>query len=400
MSTQTLNGIAINNYPVFEGSQVLTSEQLNDLFSYLDQQNRFTRSKLIGIGIVCGLQITTTSNSVVLSKGLGITSDGFLIKMPDCTMKYRRSYKLPAGVFYEPFGGFDKNGVYSQDPKIELHELLAQEPSDDAYKEIDSAFFSDKYLLIYLECFDRDPRSCLGKNCEDLGKERIFTIRKLAVDQKGLVRMLDKANGSIENPFYTNSGLPFVDLKQPIIPGVNDGCKYLIVLIDEYIDSIWNSSGEYDVFTTLFGKARQTGLLHETYSRFEPILKQVYNHKNPLTGNSRYSKLKSYLNVILEADFDNREISIQYIREYFSLITRAYHEFVAAAELLANECCPDKEFPLHILIGKINFDIDKEQDELDILGQSRYRHQFIQPKIYNQQNLLLRRVINLQKRLI
>jgi hypothetical protein len=44
-------------YPVFEANQVLTNAHLNQLFTYLDEQERLTRANLIGIGIVCGLEI-------------------------------------------------------------------------------------------------------------------------------------------------------------------------------------------------------------------------------------------------------------------------------------------------------------------------------------------------------
>ena len=44
-------------YPVFEANQVLTNAHLNDLFEYLDEQTRLTRANLIGIGIVCGLEV-------------------------------------------------------------------------------------------------------------------------------------------------------------------------------------------------------------------------------------------------------------------------------------------------------------------------------------------------------
>ena len=42
----TLNN---NHFPVFEANQVLTSQHLNDIFGYLDQQTRLTRSNLIGL---------------------------------------------------------------------------------------------------------------------------------------------------------------------------------------------------------------------------------------------------------------------------------------------------------------------------------------------------------------
>ena len=46
-----------DSYPVFEANQVLTSRHLNDGFNYLDQQERRTRARLIGMGIACGLEV-------------------------------------------------------------------------------------------------------------------------------------------------------------------------------------------------------------------------------------------------------------------------------------------------------------------------------------------------------
>lgn len=400
MSTQTLNGIAINNYPVFEGSQVLTSEQLNDLFNYLDQQNRYTRSKLIGIGVVCGLNVSAEVDSVNLSKGIGITSDGFLIRMPDCKMRYRRQYALPGGVFYDPFGDFDDDGVYSQDEDINLYELLSSVPSEGLYEEIDNDFLNDKYMLIYLECFDRDPRSCLGKNCEDLGKERIFTIRKLAVNQSGLIKILEKKDGTIGNPFFTSSSLKFIDLQKPLFQPDSVECASYEGFTNHYIDIIKGNENVENVFELLFGVGRNNGLLLQTYDEFEPVLNYAYNYKNPLTGNTRYSNVKSDIKEILGGSKDPQSYSIQYVYEYLCLLIQAYHEYAEMAELLASACSPVKEFSLHILLGKIKFDAEKEEDELDLLGLSRFRHQFLQPKIFNQQKELERKVISLHKRLV
>ena len=50
------------NYPDFVPDQVLTSDHLNDLFDYLDNQGRMTRSNLSGIGIVCGLQVEVAAD--------------------------------------------------------------------------------------------------------------------------------------------------------------------------------------------------------------------------------------------------------------------------------------------------------------------------------------------------
>ena len=48
----------INTMPFFQANQVLTYNHLNELAAYLYQQERYTRNKLIGSGIVCGLSFS------------------------------------------------------------------------------------------------------------------------------------------------------------------------------------------------------------------------------------------------------------------------------------------------------------------------------------------------------
>jgi hypothetical protein len=50
------------SYPDFVPDQLLTSDNLNQLFGYLDEQGRMTRTNLIGIGIVCGLDVETAAD--------------------------------------------------------------------------------------------------------------------------------------------------------------------------------------------------------------------------------------------------------------------------------------------------------------------------------------------------
>src|SRR5690349_21754225 len=95
----------LNSFPHFMPNQVLTHTQLNELAVYLEQQDRFTRQRLIGIGIVCGLQaklINTAPRTVKVSKGMGITSCGFLIDVPaELSFTKKKAYTTPAK--YDPF---------------------------------------------------------------------------------------------------------------------------------------------------------------------------------------------------------------------------------------------------------------------------------------------------------
>src|SRR5665811_2036418 len=81
------------SYPVFEADQVLTNRHLNDLFNYLEQHDRLTRIKLIGSGIVCGLEVSVQAkDSITVSKGCGLTSQGYLITFCDTKFTHFINY--------------------------------------------------------------------------------------------------------------------------------------------------------------------------------------------------------------------------------------------------------------------------------------------------------------------
>lgn len=407
MSTQVINGKIISNYPVFEGSQVLTSEQLNGLFKYLDQQHRFTRSRLIGMGIVCGLHVQTDGNQVQLSEGIGITSDGFLVKMPDCTMSYRRDYFLPSNVVYEPFGDFDEDRIFSQYEDVELYELLSNEPESGGYQEIAPTFLNNKYLLIFLECYDRDPRSCLGKNCEDLGRERIFTTRKIAVDKAGLDKILEEienddrwSDAVVENPYFTPSALEYISLRKPLFrPGEDPSIDYDDFVLN-YANQLYGTSTDPGLFTKLFGILSEPGLLAQTYEQYQTILEPVYNHSNPFVASEPVNTTRSNLSGFLGGSDSRNYLGIQSVYDFFDLLIKAYNEFVSTGEEFISQCAPKKYFSLHLMLGKITADSAKESDEWDSVGRSRYRHGFLQPEIHNSQKHLLNQLISLHKRLV
>lgn len=69
----------MNILPEFESRQVLTSDELNWLSSYLDQQNRLSRRMLVGAGVVGGLAVRLSGNSIQVSNGVALTSAGHLL---------------------------------------------------------------------------------------------------------------------------------------------------------------------------------------------------------------------------------------------------------------------------------------------------------------------------------
>lgn len=79
-------------YPKFEAGQVLTSKALNDYFGYLDEQQRLTRTQLLGVGIINGLEFKHEGNAITITKGTAVTADGYLIDLPKDTI-YTLAYE-------------------------------------------------------------------------------------------------------------------------------------------------------------------------------------------------------------------------------------------------------------------------------------------------------------------
>jgi len=373
----------INTYPVFESNQVLTSKQMNSLVSYLEQQTRLTRAKLIGMGVVCGLEVSydATSNELTISNGTGITSEGYLINLGECvTVKYR-PYALPPVTIYEPF----VNASNEQD--ITLFELLTEKADDGPDVELldDETFLNDKVVLLFIEIVDKDLKSCLGKSCDELGKERTLTIRKLLISIADLQTVWDRTNtGKLDAVFPEKYDLPIVNLPRALF------------------DPSALHSSDYSEFSKLYANAvlsvfdNLVDALVETYKIYRPLLLESYDELNPFEVNPLTEKLGAIRNLLEDADPTyNSYLGVQYVYDLFLDLILAYNEFRISAFDLMSECSPDmSRFPKHLMLGKAI------GEEATLCEQSEYRHHFVQPPIYNLQKQLIKRTISLHNRMV
>ena len=62
--------------------------------------SQVTRVKLLGMGIVCGLEVFRDSQCFIsITKGIGVTSQGHVICIADKTVKYYKEYTDPNNYF-------------------------------------------------------------------------------------------------------------------------------------------------------------------------------------------------------------------------------------------------------------------------------------------------------------
>ena len=176
-------------YKVFEDNQVLTKEPLNGLVDYLDDHQRLTRVALMGVGIVAGLRLSVSNNVVVLTKGIGVTTDGDLIRVPrDLEYTRFRTYDETAPR-YDPF--YD-----GQSMVVKVFELVPEEVDTaatlDTFSTATGKKLDEMVALLLMESFLKDQDLCTGGDCDNKGKDALGNVRLLVLDQNDIGPLISK----------------------------------------------------------------------------------------------------------------------------------------------------------------------------------------------------------------
>ncbi len=171
-----LNEVA-TDYAVFERDQVLTETQLNSVVEYLDDQSRLTRTQLLGIGIVGGLWPTLGKERLVVSKGVGVTSDGDLIG-------------LAADTVFDRWLPYDENApaydlFYDGEKMFPLIELLAADDKREGKLLAEIPESLEKMVAVaFMESYENDPDLCTGGDCDNRGRTAKNTQRLLLINRE------------------------------------------------------------------------------------------------------------------------------------------------------------------------------------------------------------------------
>ncbi|MCB0725947.1 MAG: hypothetical protein KDD00_00675 [Ignavibacteriae bacterium] len=359
-----------NFYPVFEADQVLTADHLNEVVNYLDEQERLTRNKLIGIGIVCGLELKVSDTQIEISKGCGVTSEGYLIIQDKISCQYYRKYDLPSDFYaeYKP--------VYE---KWEMYELLTAKQSldfeDTESLKNNSAFLRDKIVVLLLEMKEIQLKNCIETDCDDKGSKIQFAVKPLLVNKKDINEFLKGGVKIRTNEFTENEVKPVlhnIRLKRFNVP-VRDL---------KTADDVFNSFLELVDESTLKTLAE---ILNYCYVQYKPLLSEEDN--NPFSN-----VLKTFKDT-LEKIKKSNPYFIQYYYDWIDDIIKAYYEFKGKVFFVQTMCCPDKDlFPLHLMLGEAVKDT-----KADV--RSSYRNYFIYSPLFNSQKELLSEIRILFRRM-
>lgn len=359
-------------YHSFAKNQVLTHKDLNEVIDYFEDQERLSRISLSGVGIVCGFKPSydAKKNVLKISQGAGVTTDGDLvyflfnqknknslsqISIPDhlnIEQHLGKSKIDLSGVNLSELQntlGLSKSGIeltvaksfddtnVKYDPfidnlgkQIQLLELL---PSSSTGTPLSTDFFLNRSLILYVDCYSKEPGACTTISCDSQGIEEVRVIRVLAVNDSDL-DVLQKYD-SIFNAH--NIIEDYLDLKDVAVPRV--------VLSQRNTDTAGALSGEY--YNTITGGDTVANLT-----------------ANLTTISGRVGFNASALTSAIDSLFIGAPSEIIHYQYRYDLLKDLVDSYDELRDLFMEsypECCPDiNSFPKHLMLGKLSNDFTKD----------------------------------------
>lgn len=187
--------------PHFVPNQVLTDTQLNSLRDYLEEHDRWTRTHLVGTGIVCGLHINYkradgkaaspgSSPQVVLdaelhtvsvTAGYGITSEGYLVAFEENAYTEYREYERTDSEGNVLWDYNADNPIYelvNANTPLPVGYLGRIEPAKNPLRE---QHIKNHVVVLLLEKARENLKSCLVSDCSNKGVQGAHNCRILLV---------------------------------------------------------------------------------------------------------------------------------------------------------------------------------------------------------------------------
>lgn len=329
-------------YNSFVDSQVLTAKQLNDIVDFFEDQQRLTRTCLIGVGLVCGLSIKGNANGITVSKGCGVTTDGDLLYLPEITYKHFKAYDNSL-IKYPPFYPLGTDSA-----QMLLWELLpdasATLPTDSKplsqFNTASNKELSNMVALLYLEYFEKEPDACTAIDCDNQGKKQVAKPKVLLLTKEDMDQIIARTSSEIvaDDLFkkYFDAYTAYFDL--PVL-----GAKRV------FINSSSNNSSA--ALTSAYTSTAKSGL-----GDLSAAIEKVYQtFRFVLDPNTQYniSTIKNTLSAIFGQAI--QPVQAQYFYDFYKDLVAAYNELRAILSDIIYQCCPDLySFPKHIMLGALN----------------------------------------------
>ena len=303
--------IKTDKYPVFKPNQVLSDGQMNEIVTYLEPQDRATRTLAIGRGILTGLELKVAADSITVMPGIGLTSDGYLFAVREQVVFKHCAAFIPKNP-YPPF--LTADGTTS----IEIRALTKDHDPDDATSTaLDTLNLNDYVIAVFLNSYEFDLTTCLPENCDNQGAEQRLEWHVLLLkrtDALEVIKNSDNRLGAAVDEAEVTSILQAryllkpLTLRRPLLGPAN--------------------SVKYSTLTRSYNT-----ICREELSRFKLALTDAYHCYKPVVGSLNINQVFEVLYTRLRGLADGR--GLQYFWDFLDDLFHAYNEFIDRAFLLA-----------------------------------------------------------------
>ena len=334
----------ITDYPIFEADQVLSQKHLNQLVSYLEEQDRLSRVYLHGMGVVCGLEILKPNkSSIKITCGTAITSLGFLIPFKG---NYYDQYKesildedfLEADTSKHDYLSSIYQSAATYSSLSSCIELLPSNSEDEEKQALTEEILVNKVVMLLLESPLIDEKNCITVDCADKGKRLELKVKVLLVDP-GLLQELKFNQSNCAYGYLNRLKLPRFNVpKTDLITGSQ---------VNNAFDNIIKKS---------------TGPLSDS-------IKEVHGYfKDSFSDLVNYDRLQNASAIISSVhDKYSDTVYLQYVWDWLQDLAETQNEISDYHACSLSTCCPDKDyFPFHVLLGssETNTDLVESDDEM------------------------------------
>lgn len=330
-------------YNTFVDSQVLTAKQLNDIVEFFEDQQRLTRTCLIGVGLVCGLSFKGDANGITIGKGCGVTTDGDLLYMPETTYKNFRAYDNSL-IKYPPFYPMGTDAA-----QMALWELVT--PDDKGAFPVDSFALTDfkskatkdlteMFGLLYLEYYSKDPDACTAIDCDNQGRKQVAKPKVLLIAQADMNQIIEQ----------TGSEVIYDDIYKKYFNAYN---AYFDapVLAAKRVFFNKQTTASSSALTSAFSSIANTGA-----GGLSTAIQSLYNtFKFALDPQSTYPITSIVANINTTLSKATAPMQAQYLYDFYKDLLTGYNELRAVLSDIIYQCCPNiYAFPKHIMLGALN----------------------------------------------
>lgn len=332
-----LNSIS-TQYRKFSKGQYVEHTQFNEFLDYFEDQDRLSRVMLEGVGIVCGLkpQLNYAKNrlsNIEISQGIAITTDGDLLTLTNkSTEKNTNSDSYVSALKtlalgnkqYTHFKVYDNHKVkypafYNSVPtQIQLWELATSDEATSGFQPLANLdYLEGKYLMLYLENYEKEVKPCRGVDCDNHGVQQIQNLKVLVAS------IYQTLTGDVVSPHPLSLELNgYEKLKRVILTPI----KQTPSSLKQAYQNVLAQSN----YSAMFSKIDEISVIMGI---------PVVNRANFITAINNLA---------------NQNKNFQYTYNVLKDLTDTYTEIVKLLQKSFTKFFPDiKSFPKHVMLGKL-----------------------------------------------